>query len=393
MAIEFACPNCNKHLRTSEDRAGARAKCPDCGSPVTVPSPQKPRSKPKSRDTHEEDDYGFPESGGSAHDRYDDDYGDGHDDGGYDDDDDYGAPARSSRQPSNVGSKPCPMCGEDIRGNAIRCRHCGEDLDDPNDGYNKDRRDDSVRSRELNIGEVISTAWEILTDRLGLALGGSFIASILIGLVYLLIVVAFLIVVLAFGAKKLENIPDQSVIFQITIQIMFTICLLPFYSFIVGGVVRFTLNFVTGKNPEISDLVTGGRCYGKVFIGVAAIFCVGLVFGIFHILVASIVGANAAVAVLMLTYFIWFIISIPLWPYFWVIVDKKVSPIEAVQRSFQMTKDYLLHSFLLSLFMAVLVPFMGLGVFFCGFGFLFVAAFMCCISGVAYCHLAGKRTL
>ncbi|VAX41839.1 hypothetical protein MNBD_PLANCTO02-2389, partial [hydrothermal vent metagenome] len=39
MSINFRCPDCNKNLRTSDNRAGARASCPDCGAEVTVPSP------------------------------------------------------------------------------------------------------------------------------------------------------------------------------------------------------------------------------------------------------------------------------------------------------------------------------------------------------------------
>lgn len=39
MAIQFRCPQCNKLLQTRDDAAGKQAKCPDCGTLVTVPGP------------------------------------------------------------------------------------------------------------------------------------------------------------------------------------------------------------------------------------------------------------------------------------------------------------------------------------------------------------------
>jgi uncharacterized RDD family membrane protein YckC len=39
LVIEFNCPHCGKLLTTSDERAGARAKCPACDDLITVPSP------------------------------------------------------------------------------------------------------------------------------------------------------------------------------------------------------------------------------------------------------------------------------------------------------------------------------------------------------------------
>jgi len=38
VAIEFNCPNCGKLLTTSDERAGARAKCPACDQLIIVPA-------------------------------------------------------------------------------------------------------------------------------------------------------------------------------------------------------------------------------------------------------------------------------------------------------------------------------------------------------------------
>ncbi|GAB4146713.1 MAG: hypothetical protein Tsb009_19530 [Planctomycetaceae bacterium] len=116
MTIEFECNNCRNVLRTSDDKAGATAKCPECGSLVNVPAAVE--------------DTGF-------------EFLDDESEFSFEDDNAYAAqePRRSryasrsgasdfSSPQQRVTTKPCPMCGEQIRIAAIRCHHCGEDLDD-----------------------------------------------------------------------------------------------------------------------------------------------------------------------------------------------------------------------------------------------------------------------
>jgi phage FluMu protein Com len=38
MAIEFRCTQCNKLLRTADESAGKKAKCPECGQILRVPA-------------------------------------------------------------------------------------------------------------------------------------------------------------------------------------------------------------------------------------------------------------------------------------------------------------------------------------------------------------------
>src|ERR1700704_6395879 len=51
--ISFRCTSCNQGMKVGADKAGRRIKCTKCGTPLTIPSPQKEAPPPP---MEEEDD-------------------------------------------------------------------------------------------------------------------------------------------------------------------------------------------------------------------------------------------------------------------------------------------------------------------------------------------------
>jgi hypothetical protein len=140
MAIQFDCPACGKRTQAPDDLAGKKARCPLCKDVIRVPD---------GADAAEE----APVA-------------------------DAAPPRPSSRRPAPAGGdsegddrrRPCPMCGEMIREEAVRCRFCGEDLDDSGTGPRPRRRRRSGRyaDSELSSGDWVLA---ILCSGIGCIIG------------------------------------------------------------------------------------------------------------------------------------------------------------------------------------------------------------------------------
>lgn len=100
MPIQVVCPSCSSKFNAPDAAAGKRTKCPKCAGVIEIPTP-----------TIEDEIFDAVEEPKSAF---------------TDEDFEVDTPAL----PAETGDrKPCPMCGEMIQKDAVKCRYCGEIFD------------------------------------------------------------------------------------------------------------------------------------------------------------------------------------------------------------------------------------------------------------------------
>ena len=109
MAIIFSCPGCGSKMQAPETLAGQKARCPSCQLVVEVPEkifeaeeapPYPPPPRPPGVPPRPP---GIPTRPSS--------------------------PFRDEPETAEGERRPCPMCGEMIMANAVKCRFCGEIFD------------------------------------------------------------------------------------------------------------------------------------------------------------------------------------------------------------------------------------------------------------------------
>src|SRR5688572_18818215 len=122
MPIQFRCNHCNKPVQAPDTAAGKSAKCPTCGTTITVPKMESEddplagfdeflagQPSAKSNAGPRQNPNPQPQPRGST----------------------VATPRPIVTQPqgaatvTNSGIISCPFCGEDIRPTARKCKHCG----------------------------------------------------------------------------------------------------------------------------------------------------------------------------------------------------------------------------------------------------------------------------
>jgi predicted RNA-binding Zn-ribbon protein involved in translation (DUF1610 family) len=120
MPIQFECSACGKKIKAPDANAGKKARCPYCQAVIVVPEP-----------VYEAEDASAPAQQEM-----------------------YGIQEAPARPPKQEERRPCPMCGEMILADAVKCRYCGEIFDEDLKRAEKRRRPSaSPEDTNLNVSE------------------------------------------------------------------------------------------------------------------------------------------------------------------------------------------------------------------------------------------------
>lgn len=344
MTIEFRCPHCQKLLKTADDKAGVRANCPGCGQSVTVPelaaeaaevdSPWhlEQRPTPAARKSPDPDDVGD-----------------------------------AAEEEEVADTKSCPMCGAEIKREAIRCRFCGENLAEQTERGHA----------EIDAGDILTTAWAIYKDRFGIVFGASLIIlGINFGLNMLSNFVQFLM--------DLPNVARGGAgggggggafggidALQIAVAFAFSLVGIAINVYLEAGYRLLLLKVLRGEQVEVSEVFSGGRFFWRS-LGATILFGLLLIAG-FICLIAP-----------------YFFVLLVLWPFAWVLVDRDCGVIDSFRYAHEATTGNYLACIVLAL--AALGVSIA-GVLACCIGIIFTNPFVWLFFGAAYCGMTGQLSM
>jgi phage FluMu protein Com len=337
MPIEFRCSQCQKLLRTGDDTAGKRAKCPECGAIVDIPEATAPPPPPiPDRPS------GFgavppPPPGGSG-----------------------GSPFGAAG-PSPIGPGDAENPYASPREFAPGAPYAAAPYDAAM----------PLGHAYLDLGDVFSRTWTIFQDNWGMSL--------------VVLVVAF---VLNIGASLLANFipilgPLASWVFGIWISI---------------GQALFFLKTARGQEASLEDLFAGGPyllnvILANILLGLmlfgAAILCAGplALVGVLTgdkvaMVILIVVGAVAAVVVCV-------VLGLMFSQFLYLIVDRNVGPIESLNLSKRVMVGNKTMLFLIGLVAFLLTV---VAVIPCGLGLLVVGPFFALMAPVVYLTITAQPT-
>lgn len=230
VTIEFNCPECGKLLRTGDEKAGVRAKCPDCGGPIQVPHPEK-----QPVETQEDEfDIGADDE---ETDGYRSQFG----------------PAGPATSAGDMQS--CPMCGEQIKAAAVRCRYCGEDLSG-------------------GIQHAIGPAVQLIFAGFWLRFVAYLLDSLIIA-VPVLFLFCLVSMILVGGAGQPPNL-DALKMMELPIQLLFILMAWPYFALMESSSKQATLGKLAlglavtdASGGRISFGRATGRYFGKILSGMS----------------------------------------------------------------------------------------------------------------------------
>lgn len=216
MTIEFRCPTCEKLLKTSDDKAGATAKCPQCGSAVIVPTVEQPVFT----DVDPAPTWN--------------DFADG-------------ATESAEHQATQDFARDvaCPMCGATNDAGASRCYACGEELQNVSPAGRS-----SPQGRTL--GAVWQSAWDKWTANLGICVAAAAIG----GGMFLAVYIVFIVMIIAFsvGMVAVAQNPGAEIAAVIAIVGSGYLLMLLTYAYLLSGFSNFALRLNRNRDVRIGAI-------------------------------------------------------------------------------------------------------------------------------------------
>tara|TARA_R110002111_G_scaffold168038_1_gene233752 strand:- start:3591 stop:4607 length:1017 start_codon:yes stop_codon:yes gene_type:complete len=338
MTIEFSCSHCNKVLKTSDDKAGRRAKCPQCGEPIDVPIPEAATD-----DEFEGFDEIKAENAVSEEQSFL-----------------AASPVREEDSFLAEGKIDCPMCGALIQASTKKCQFCGETL------KASARRRQHWEPRIINVGEVFSRSWELFKENLGMCIAAPLLALIL----YVLGVVVATVVlgVLSVLAQSVAG-PEMRAILNIPIVLFFYAMIYLIVFYLQLGMQRVMLQITQGQDPGMGMLFSGGPFLWRMFL-CSIIFGIVTSVGYLFLIIPGI------------------ILALMFWPFSYLLIDRDLPGIESFTEVRKVTQGNLLSVFLIfltSFGIAILGTVLTLGI-----GAVFVLPYLVLVQTVTYAEMTSQ---
>jgi phage FluMu protein Com len=337
VTIDFQCPHCDKSLKTSADKAGRQAKCPGCGEVIDIP------------ETGEHDSDSTPQAHvvEQAH---------------LAEDESLRKPTQLPTTPGDT--RPCPMCGEQIKAAAIRCRFCGEVFQSRE--ATRGRPSGFREMRPFPAGEVISEAWRIFTDRMGLVVGSFLASSFLTYITNLAVQVP-----LTFSEMLLNQGQNAEAFVLAGVGIISAIMALVFAFYLQAGYLVTQVKVAREQPAEFGDLFSGGRFTLRLVLA-------SILFGLM-----GIIGLMACIIPGL-------ILCLMFWPFSYVLVAENRPAIDCLSRAKELTDGNWGSMFIILIFA---VACWIAGALACGVGLIFAVPFTQILFAVAYDRMTCQTPL
>lgn len=360
MTIEFQCEKCEKVLRTSDDKAGRTARCPQCGNSITVPAGE----------SNEFDE--FPAD--------DDEFGD------------FGGPP-----PLHSGSRQtqitCPMCGEVNAGSSSHCQSCGESL--------AGVAATAGRGGSTDFGDIWNRAWEVWSKNLGINVGAAAIYfGITIGVNFMLGFISQLLLIGVVGAGG-NNPGGGAAATMLGVQFFQNLISTLLGWYLTIGFAQFAIDNNRSENPSLESLFLKGS---RILPVLGTMFCYTVLIGLCAIPGGVLIGVGVATADpgagggfpvlifvgLAVALIGAFIAAVLLWSVPFMLADRSSGYLASLSDAFQIGRAYP------GLSLIVVLVNIGLsiaGVMACCVGLLFAFPLSYAVMAVAYdrCRLSVNR--